>query len=87
MAADLEAKFSDACIMDKANQVATDPRIKSVNDFLSFYFEVKIKMNGDQSALGDKLSVAFNAFDIKVPVPEEAEVTGEPTRWITGEDG
>jgi hypothetical protein len=45
-------------------------------------------MNGDQSALGDKLSVAFNnAFDIKVPVPEEAEVTGEPTRWITGEDG
>jgi hypothetical protein len=53
--------------LDKAALVASDPEIKSVNDFLSYYFEVKIKMNGDQSALGDKLSAAFDAFDIKVP--------------------
>lgn len=67
MASDLEAKFSDACVLDKAALVASDPDIKSVNDFLNFYIEVKIKMNGDQSALGNKLSAAFDAFDIKVP--------------------
>jgi len=67
MSTDLEAKFSDACILDKAALVASDPDIKSVNDFLNYYFEVKIKMNGDQSALGEKLSAAFDAFDIKVP--------------------
>jgi len=67
MASDLEAKFSDACVLDKAALVASDPDIKSFNDFLNFYIEVKIKMNGDQSALGNKLSAAFDAFDIKVP--------------------
>jgi len=67
MTTDLEAKYSDACTLDKAALMASmfGQDIKSVNDFFSYYFEVKIKMNGDQSALGDKLSAAFDAYDIR----------------------
>lgn len=67
MASELEPKFKDACLLDKQAEVDSDPEIKSVNDFFDVYFEIKIKMNGDQSALGEKLNTAFEAFDIKTP--------------------
>jgi hypothetical protein len=37
LTAELEAKFADACILDKAAMQAADPKIKSVNDFFHFY--------------------------------------------------
>ena len=37
IAAELEGKFKDAALLDKAAEVAADPKIKSVNDFFHFY--------------------------------------------------
>jgi hypothetical protein len=37
MTKELEAKFKDCCILDKAKMVADTPEIKSVNDFFEFY--------------------------------------------------
>ena len=60
IAADLEAKFTDASLLDKAAEVAADPKIKSVNDFFHFYAQVKIKMAGDASAQAAKVQEAFD---------------------------
>jgi len=49
---DLEAKYKDCCILDKAKMAADTPEIKSPNDFFEFYAQIKIKMTADQTQLG-----------------------------------
>ena len=60
LASELEGKFADASLIDKAAEVAADSQIKSVNDFLHFFAQIKIKMAGDCSAQIAKLTEAFD---------------------------
>jgi hypothetical protein len=73
LSSELEGKFADCTLLDKAAEVAADPSIKSVNDFFHFYVQIKIKMAGDCSAQVAKFNEAFDKFEIPSPSPNSAK--------------
>ena len=50
-------------MIDKAAKAESNDAIKSENDFISFYFELKFKVAGDCSAQVAKAQKVFDLFD------------------------